>query len=149
MPSDYERMVQKFSAEANRKARVYARVPNISGNQDLGDPYTNLPCGDYSNDVASDWRRGMSNGLRGSESAEGKSNFDSSQARLTSVPRSGRKEYGYQDAAGTPYKVAKGVIRGKIGPDLRSPATTGPGARQASEQYGFRSNPGWAKGRAR
>jgi hypothetical protein len=109
MASEYEKMVQGFQAKANARARQYMKLPyDLNAPQDLGNPFTNGRCWDYHNDVKPSWLRGMSNGKDGPESAETKPGFDHSQARLSSVPRSGRRSYGYENAAGTPPALGKG-----------------------------------------
>jgi hypothetical protein len=110
--SEYDKQVQRWQSQANARARQCMKLPyDLNAPQDLGDPFTNGRCWDYHNDVKPSWLRGMSNGKDGPESAEGKPAFDHSQARLSTVARSGRKNYGYQDAGDKPPALGKGRAR--------------------------------------
>src|SRR5262245_42575464 len=89
MTKPFSAQVKEWQAKLNAQANTMHNPPDQTRNQFP----ENATGPSYRNDVASDdWRRGG-----GTNGAEGKPNFDTSQARLARVTP--RKEMGWTDAS--------------------------------------------------
>src|SRR5262249_4281703 len=90
-PKTFPQQVAQWQAKLDATAKTMHNPPHDQTPQALGDPYTTQRGPKYHNDVPNDWRRGAGG------SAEGKPNFDHSQARLARVTP--RRDMGWTDQA--------------------------------------------------